>query len=249
MITNTESGTRVDEIAQDLFRISTPVSAVPGGFTFNQFLLRDDEPLLFHTGLRGLFPLVSEALATLLPLDRLRHVAFSHFEADECGALNDFLRVAPEALPLCGAIGAMVSIGDVADRAPRPLDDGETLSLGSHTLRWYAVPHLPHGWDCGYLMDETSGTLLCGDLFTQGGADHQPVTTADILEPSEAMRSALDYFSGARDVRAKLERLAAAAPTTLACMHGASWQGDGAALLTALGERLDATALNAADAA
>jgi flavorubredoxin len=249
MITNTESGTRVDEIAQDLFRISTPVSAVPGGFTFNQFLLRDDEPLLFHTGLRGLFPLVSEALATLLPLDRLRHVAFSHFEADECGALNDFLRVAPEAVPLCGAIGAMVSIGDVADRAPRPLDDGEALSLGSHTLRWYAVPHLPHGWDCGYLMDETSGTLLCGDLFTQGGADHQPVTTADILEPSEAMRSALDYFSGARDVRAKLERLAAAAPTTLACMHGASWQGDGAALLTALGERLDATALNAADAA
>lgn len=249
MITNTESGTRVDEIAQDLFRISTPASAVPGGFTFNQFLLRDDAPLLFHTGLRSLFPLVSEAIRAVLPLESLRYVSFSHFEADECGALNDFLHVAPRAEPLCGRIGAMVSINDIADRPPRALGDGETLDTGSHTLRWYDAPHLPHGWDCGYLMDETSGTLLCGDLFTQGGADHPPVTDADILEPSEAMRGALDYFSGARDVCARMEHLASAAPTTLACMHGASWQGDGAALLRALGERLDGGGKHAADAA
>lgn len=238
MITNTTTGTRIDEIASGLFRISTPVSAVPGGFTFNQFLLVDEEPLLFHTGPRALFGPVSEAIAAVLPLARLRHLAFSHYEADECGALNDFLRVAPQAAPLCSRVGAMVSIGDIADRPPRGLDDGEQFSLGRHTLRWYATPHLPHGWDCGFLMDETGGTLLCGDLFTQGGADHAPLTTADILEPSEAFRGRMDYYAHAPETRAQLERLAAAEPTTLACMHGASWQGDGAALLRALGERV-----------
>lgn len=240
MITNQESGTRIDEIAQGLFRISTPVSAVPGGFTFNQFLLQDDEPLLFHTGLRSLFPLVSEAIRSIMPLERLRHIAFSHYEADECGALNDFLEAAPNASPLCGQVGAMVSINDIADRPPRALDDGETVSLGTHSVRWHATPHLPHGWDCGFLMEETTGTLLCGDLFTQGGAKHEPLTENDILEPSEAFRGNMDYFSNARNARSMIERLAASNPTTLACMHGASWQGDGAAMLRALGDRLDA---------
>jgi len=240
MITNQESGTRIDEIAQGLFRISTPVTAIPGGFTFNQFLLLDDEPLLFHTGLRSLFPLVSEAIRSVMPLERLRYISFSHYEADECGALNDFLEAAPDASPLCGQVGAMVSIGDIADRPPCALDDGESVSLGTHTVRWLATPHLPHGWDCGFLMDETTGTLLCGDLFTQGGTKHEPLTGDDILEPSEAFRGNMDYFSNTRNARPLIERLAAASPTTLACMHGASWQGDGAAMLRALGDRLDA---------
>ena len=169
MMTNSGSGTRVDEIAQGIFRISTPVSAVPGGFTFNQYLVVDDEPLLFHTGLRQMFPLVREAIEAIMPVERLRYVSFSHYEADECGALNDFLAAAPNAVPLCGQIGAMVSIGDMADRPPRALDDGEGVSLGAHTVRWFATPHLPHGWDCGFLMEETTRTLMCGDLFTQGG--------------------------------------------------------------------------------
>jgi flavorubredoxin len=246
MITNQESGTRIDEIAQGLFRISTPVTAIPGGFTFNQFLVHDDEPLLFHTGPRALFPLVSEAIRSVLPLDKLRHIAFSHYEADECGALNNFLEVAPNASPLCGQIGAMVSIGDIADRPPRALDDGEAVSLGTHNVRWHATPHLPHGWDCGFLMEETTGTLLCGDLFTQGGAEHEPLTEDDILEPSEAFRGNMDYFSNTRNARPMIERLAASNPTTLACMHGASWQGDGAAMLRALGDRLCASYSEAA---
>ncbi|RLA33033.1 MAG: MBL fold metallo-hydrolase [Gammaproteobacteria bacterium] len=246
MITNQESGTRIDEIAQDLFRISTPVTAIPGGFTFNQFLVQDDEPLLFHTGLRGLFPLVSEAIRSIMPLERLCHISFSHYEADECGALNDFLKAAPNASPLCGQVGAMVSIGDIADRPPRALDDGEVVSLGSHNVRWHATPHLPHGWDCGFLMEETTGTLLCGDLFTQGGAKHEPLTGNDILEPSEAFRGNMDYFSNTRNARSMIERLAASNPTTLACMHGASWQGDGAAMLRALGDCLCATYSEAA---
>ena len=239
MITNDESGTRVDEIAQGIFRISTPVSAVPGGFTFNQFLVVDDEPLLFHTGLRQMFPLVREAIEAIMPVERLRYVSFSHYEADECGALNDFLAAAPNAVALCGRIGALVSIGDIADRPPRALDDEETISLGTHTVRWLASPHLPHGWDCGFLMEETTRTLMCGDLFTQGGAAHEPVTEDDILEPSEAFRGDLDYFSQTKNAPALIERLAAANPPTLACMHGASWRGDGARLLRALGARLE----------
>ncbi len=238
MITNPDSGTSIDEIAPEIYRISTPVSAVPGGFTFNQYLVVDEAPLLFHTGLRGTFPLVAEAIEAVLPVERLRYVAFSHFEADECGALNEFLAVAANAEPLCGQVGAMVSVGDIADRPPRAMDDGEALSLGRHTVRWLATPHLPHAWDCGFLMEETTKTLFCGDLFTQGGADHEPLTEADILGPSEAFRGQMDYFSHTKDLGPMIERLAAMAPTTLACMHGAAWRGDGAGLLRALGESL-----------
>jgi flavorubredoxin len=240
MITNSDSGTRVDEIAQGIFRISTPVSVVPGGFTFNQYLVVDDEPLLFHTGLRRMFPLVREAIGAVMPVARLRHISFSHYEADECGALNEFLAAAPNAAPLCGQVAAMVSVGDVADRAPRAMDDGESISLGRHSVRWFATPHLPHAWECGFLLEETTRTLLCGDLFTQGGATHAPVTEDDILEPSEAFRGQMDYFSHAKNAPAMIERLAATKPTTLACMHGAAWRGDGARMLHALGARLDA---------
>ncbi|HXS39218.1 MAG TPA: MBL fold metallo-hydrolase [Stellaceae bacterium] len=239
MLTNQNSSTRIDEIAEGIYRISTPVTVVPGGFSFNQYLIVDEEPLLFHTGLRKTFPLVREAIAAVMPVERLRHVSFSHYEADECGALNDFLGVAPQASPLCGSIAAMVSVGDVADRAPRALEDGELVSIGKHRLRWLATPHLPHAWECGFLMEETTRSLLCGDLFTQGGATHPALTEADILEPSEAFRLQLDYFSHAKDARAMIERLAALEPQTLACMHGPAWRGDGAALLRALGARLE----------
>ena len=240
MITNRESGTRIDEIAQGVYRISTPVSVVPGGFTFNQYLVVDDEPLVFHTGLRRMFPLVREAISAVMPIERLRYVSFSHYEADECGAINEFLAAAPNAVPLCGQIAAIVSIGDVADRPPRAMDDGETVPLGAHSVRWFATPHLPHAWECGFLMEETTRTLLCGDLFTQGGATHAPLTEDDILEPSEAFRGQLDYYSHTKNAGGMIERLAGLRPTTLACMHGAAWRGDGARMLRALGARLDA---------
>jgi flavorubredoxin len=166
MITNPGSKTRVDEVADGIYRISTPVDLVPGGFSFNQYLVVDEEPLLFHTGPRRMFPLVREAVAAVLPVERLRHVGFSHFEADECGSLNEFLAVAPLASPLCGQIAAMVSVNDVADRPPRALADGELLVLGRHRVRWLDTPHVPHAWECGFLFEETSRTLLCGDLFT-----------------------------------------------------------------------------------
>ena len=242
LITNHGSGTAIDEIAQGIYRISTPVSVVPGGFSFNQYLILDEEPLLFHTGLRKTFPLVREAIQAGMPVERLRHISFSHYEADECGALNQFLAVAPRAAPLCGKIAALVSVGAVADREPRPLDDDELISIGVHKLRWLATPHLPHAWECGFLMEETTRTFLCGDLFTQGGAQHPAVTESDILEPSEAFRSQLDYFSHTRNAGAMMERLAKLEPTMLACMHGPAWRGDGAALLRALGARLAGTA-------
>jgi len=241
MITNTTTGTNVHEIAAGIYRINTPI-ALPGGagdFNFNQYLIVDDEPLLFHTGLRRLFPLVSEAVAALVPLRKLRYVAFSHFEADECGALNEFLAVAPHAEPVCGQIGAMVSVNDVADRPARPLSDGEVLQLGQHELRWYDTPHVPHAWDCGLMMELTTRTFLCGDLFTQGGRGEVAVTESDILEPSEAFRGPLDYFAHAPQTGVMLERFAAERPQVLACMHGSAWRGDGAALLRALAGRLD----------
>jgi flavorubredoxin len=240
MITNAVSGTRVDEVAEGIYRISTPVTILPGGFSFNQYLILDEQPLLFHSGPRRLFPLVSEAVAAVMPLGRLRYVGLSHFEADECGALNDFLEVAPQSEPVCGQIAAMVSVGDFANRPPRGLADGETLELGRHRVRWIDTPHVPHGWECGYLFEERTRTLLCGDLFTQGGAEHAPVTESDILGPSEAMRAGLDYFAHGVNTRPSLERLAALAPTTLACMHGSAWRGDGSGLLLTLADRLQA---------
>ena len=232
-ITNPDSGTRIDEIADGVYRISTPVppSDFPGGFTFNQFLIDDEEPLLFHTGLRQMFPIVREAIATVLAPERLRYVGFSHVEADECGALNEFLAVAPDAVALCGAVAADVSVRDLADRPPRALEDGEEISLGRHTVRWLYTPHTPHAWECGYLYEITTRTLFCGDLFTQSGHEHVPITEADILESSEAMRAQMDYYSHSPETGALIEKLAATEPTTLGCMHGASFRGNGALLL------------------
>jgi flavorubredoxin len=238
MITNTQSGTTIDEIAENIYRISTPVQVV-GGFTFNQYLVVDEESLLFHAGLRSMFPLLREAISKVIPVEQLRYVCGSHFEADECGALNQLLAAAPAAVPVCSMVGAMVSLNDFSDREPRPLANGAELLLGRHKLRWIDTPHLPHGWDCGYLFDERTRTLFCGDLFTQGGTDHPPVTEQDILAPSEAFRGPLDYFAHSINTGAMIERLAALNPTTLACMHGSAWRGDGAALLRALGAKLE----------
>ena len=241
MITNAQSGTNVHEIADGIFRINTPVRipGVPDAFNFNQYLIVDEQPLLFHAGPRGLFPHVGEAVAAVMPVARLRYVGLSHFESDECGALNEWLRVAPRAEPLCGRIAAMVSVNDFADRPARALADGETIELGVHAVRWLDTPHVPHGWDCGLLMEERTRTFLCGDLFTQGGTGEVPLTESDILEPSEAFRAPMDYFAHAPDSRAILERCAAWSPRTLACMHGSAFRGDGAALLRALADRLD----------
>ncbi len=238
-ITNKESGTNVHEVAEGIYRINTPVE-IPGagGFSFNQYLIVDDEPLLFHTGPRKMFPLVREAVATILPVDRLRHVSFSHVEADECGSLNEWLAIAPQAAPLCGSVAAMVSIDDLADRPPRALADQEAISLGSHTVRWLDAPHVPHAWECGFLFEEKTRTLLCGDLFTQGGNDGPAVTEADILDPSEAFRDQMDYFSHSKDASAILSKLAATQPMLLACMHGSAWRGNGADLLRALSDAI-----------
>jgi flavorubredoxin len=241
-ITDRETGTNVAEIADGIFRINTPVppSVMPGGFSFNQYLVLDEEPLLFHAGPRQMFPQVRSAIAALMPPERLRHVAFSHVEADECGGLNQLLAMAPGAAPLCGKIAALVSIGDLADRPPAALADGETKSLGKRRVRWLDAPHLPHGWDCGFLFEETTATLLCGDLFTQPGSGTEPLTRADILEPSEEFRKAMDYYAHSPATQALVAKLAATRPTTLACMHGSAWAGDGAALIAELGRRLAA---------
>jgi flavorubredoxin len=182
---------------------------------------------------------VREAVERIISIDRLRYIGFSHFESDECGALNEFLAAAPHAEPLCGQVAAMVSVSDYADRPPRAMNDDETISLGQHSVRWLDTPHLPHAWECGFLMETASATLLCGDLFTQGGSHLPPLTEGDILEPSEAFRHEMDYFSHTRNARSMLERLAALQPTTLACMHGSAWHGDGAALLRALADSVE----------
>ena len=240
-VTNSESGTNVHEVADGIYRINTPVQLEGGaGFSFNQYLVVDEEPLLYHTGLRKMFPLVREAVASVLPIEQLRYIAFSHVEADECGSLTEWLASAPQAVPLCGTVAAMVSVNDLADREPRALADGEAIDLGVHTVRWLDAPHLPHAWECGFLSEEKTRTLLCGDLFTQGGANLPAVTESDILAPSEAFRHAMDYFSHTKNAEALLEKLAATEPVTLACMHGSAWHGDGAKLLRELSETLAA---------
>ncbi len=235
----TGTATRVDEIADGIYRISTPLPAIPGGFSFNQILVVDEEPLLFHTGPRRLFPAVREAVARVLKPESLRYVGFGHVESDECGSLNEWLAAAPRAVPLCSRVAAMVSVADLADRPPRALADGETLALGRHRVTWLDAPHVPHAWENGFLMEESTRTFLCGDLFTQPGDGATPLTSDDVLAPSEAMRSGMDYYAHAPSTRGVLERFAALAPKTLACMHGSAYSGDGGALLRALADRLD----------
>ncbi|MGQ0847277.1 MAG: MBL fold metallo-hydrolase [Sporichthyaceae bacterium] len=228
--------TVVDEIGDQIFRISTFVPDVgPSGFTFNQFLIRDEAPLLFHTGPRGMFPLVSEAISTVLPVADLRWIAFGHLESDECGAMNEFLRVAPGAQVAHGAMGCMVSLDDLADRPPRALADGETIDLGSKRVRHIDTPHVPHGWDARVLYEESTGTLFCGDLFSHVGAG-PAVTDRDLVEAADQAEAMFRSTSLTPDTAPTIRRLADLEPTTLAIMHGSSFSGAGGTALRDLAD-------------
>ena len=219
--------TTIDEINDGIFRISTWVPDVtPAGFTFNQFLVTGDEPLLFHTGPRGLFPLVAEAIAKVVPVESLRWISFGHVEADECGAMNIWLAAAPDSQVTYGGLGCMVSLNDLCDRAPRPLADGEVLDIGGKRLRQIPTPHVPHGWEAQVLFEETTGTMLCGDLFTQVGAG-PALTSDDIVEPAVAAEQIFRASSMAPHTAATMRSLGDLNPTTLALMHGPSYSGDG----------------------
>jgi flavorubredoxin len=238
--------TKLDEIAPRIYRLSTLVPDIgPTGFTFNQFLIDDDEPLLFHTGPRAMFPLVREAIERVLPLDRLRWITFGHVEADECGAMNELLAAAPKAQVAHGATGCMVSLNDMADRLPRPLGDGEVLQLGAMRVRHIDTPHVPHGWEARVLYEELTGTLLCGDLFTSLG-DGPALTEGDVVEPAILAEEVFGFSSLAPSTAATIERLAELEPRTLAMMHGSSFTGDGGVPLRALAkfyaERISAAA-------
>ncbi len=232
--------TKIAEIAAGIFRLSTfvPDIAPPAGFTFNQFLVLGDEPLLFHTGLRRMFPLHREALTRVIAPERLRWIAFGHYEADECGAMNEWLAIAPNAQIAHGRTGCMVSLNDMADRAPRVLDDGEVIDLGAKRLRYIDTPHTPHGWDAGVMFEEATGTLLCGDLFSQLG-NGPALTEGDVVGPAIAAEDLFRYSSLNPGMGATIRGLAKFSPRTLALMHGPSFAGDGAAALRALADDYD----------
>jgi flavorubredoxin len=228
--------TTTAEIADGIHRISTFTDEVPGGFTFNQFVVVADEPLLFHTGPRHLFPAVSEAIATIVPVEELRWITFGHLEADESGAMNEFLAAAPNSQVAHGAIGCMVSLNDLADRPPRALGDGEVLDLGGKRVRHLDTPHVPHGWEARVLYEETTGTLLCGDLFSSSGDGLPALSDADPVPPAIAAEEMFHSSSMAPATAATMRRLAELEPQVLAVMHGPSYRGDGGAHLRALAD-------------
>jgi flavorubredoxin len=231
---------RIDEVSPDLYRIC--VYAPAFDLQFNHFLVRDDEPLLFHTGMRGMFPVVRDAVATLIDPASLRWISWSHFEVDECGSLNDWLAAAPNATPVCGELGAMINISDFSNRPPRGLKSGEVLNTGRHRFRFVPTPHLPHGWDAGVLFEESDRVLLCSDLMHQLG-DVEPVTTSDVVgryrrafETYQQSPVLMDYVPYTGNTKRQLASLAALRPRVLAAMHGSTFGGDGAAALVASGE-------------
>lgn len=231
--------TAVTEIAPDTFRLSTFIADVgPTGMTFNQFLIRDEQPLLFHTGHRQLFPLVSEAVSSVVPIEQLRWIAFGHIEADECGSMNQFLAAAPAAEVTHGALGCMVSLNDMADRMPIPLEDGQVIDLGRHRVRHLDTPHVPHGWEARVLFDETTGTLFCGDLLTQLG-DVAPLVDDDVLAAAAMAEDAFGATCLTPATAPTIRRLAELGATTLATMHGSSYNGDASATLHALADFYD----------
>jgi flavorubredoxin len=233
--------TRIDEIAGGIYRLSTfvPEVAPPAGFAFNQFLVLGEAPLLFHTGPRRMFPLVRVALGRVVPPERLRWITFGHVESDECGAMNEWLATAPRAEVAHGETGCSVSLNDLADRAPRVLADGETIDLGNgKRVRWLDTPHVPHGWEAGIHYEEESGTLLCGDLFSQLG-DGPALTQTDIVGPAIVAEDLFKASCLNPSMGPTIRRLANLAPRTLALMHGPSFAGDGAAALHALADDYD----------
>ncbi len=237
---------RVTEIADGIYRIATLVPEVgPDGFTFNQFLVMGDEPLLFHTGQRQMFPLVAEAVATVTPVDSLRWISFGHVEADESGAMNMWLASAPNSEVTFGALGCMISLGDMCDRPPRALEEGEVLDIGGKRLRQISTPHVPHGWEAQVLFEETTGTLLCGDLFTNTGATPALISD-DIVGPALAAEELFHGTALAPSTGRVLRSLGDLNPTTLAIMHGASYSGDGKTALYDLADAYDKLIIDAA---
>ena len=233
--------TRIDEITNGIYRLSTFVAGVapPAGFTFNQFLVCGDEPLLFHTGPRQMFPLVQSAVGRIIPPAQLRWITFGHYEADECGAMNDFLAIAPQAEVAHGQTACLVSLNDMSDRTPRVLQDGETIDLGGgKRIRYLDTPHIPHGWEAGVLYEEMTGTLLCGDLLTQLG-DGPALIENDIVGPAIVAENMFHYSSLHPSTGMTVRKLAELSPRTLALMHGPSFSGDGASALLALADFYD----------
>lgn len=222
--------TTVTEITDGIYRLSTLTDAMPGGFTFNQFLVDADEPLLYHTGMRALFPLVRGAIEKVMPVERLRWIAFSHIEADECGAANEFLEVAPQAQVMHGALGCMLSLNDQLSREPRPLADGEVIDLGGRRVVEVATPHVPHNWESHMLFEQETGTLFCGDLLSQTG-DGPAVTSDSIRDAAIATEQLFMQTSMGPAVPATYRRIADLEPHRLAIMHGSSYDGDCAPLL------------------
>lgn len=224
----------VTEIAPDCYRISTYIPEID--LQFNQFVIDDEEPLLFHTGMRSLFPTVREGVASVIDPAKLRWISFSHFEADECGSLNEWLQIAPNAQAVCSLVGAMVSINDFALRPAKGMVDGETFETGRHRYRFVQTPHVPHCWEAGLLYEETKGTLLCSDLFHQGG-DVEPLTDADVI--ARARKTLVDYQASplanympyTKHTDGIMQKLAALNPRTIAPMHGSAFGGDGAQAL------------------
>lgn len=232
--------TEVTEIADRIYRLSTLVPQVgPNGFTFNQFLIDADEPLLFHYGHRSMFPLISAAVASVIPLDRLRWTACSHVEADEAGAINEWLAAAPKAMPMHGQVGINIWLTDMANRAPRALKNDEVVDLGGKKVRWLDTPHVPHNWDSGLIYEETTGTLFSSDLFTQMGPC-AATTSGDIVDAAIATEKAVPFMPSTPQAEPTLRRLAALRPQTIALMHGPSFKGDGAAALNALADHYGA---------
>ena len=226
---------QITEIAPDVFKVTTFISEA--NLQFNQFLVKDEEPLLYHTGMRGLFPIVKEAIATLIDLSSIRWIGFSHFEADECGALREWQQVAPEATAICSFVSKMVSVDDVvAERPSRALGDEETVSTGKYRFKFLQTPQVPHAWDAGHLFEEVNGTLLCSDLFHQNG-DVESVTSSDIVGRFKEMLVEYQqgpmagYFPYTPDTQEKINRLANLKPKTLAAMHGSTYIGDGESAL------------------
>lgn len=232
--------TRVDEIADRIYRLSTfvPLPGVPQGFTFNQFLVDAEQPLLFHTGQRSLFPSVSAAASRVMDLGRLRFVTFSHVEADESGSVNQWLAAAPNAVAAHGRIGCGIWLTDAADRPPRALDDGEWIDLGGKEIQRIDTPHVPHSWDAGLMYEKTTGTLFCSDLFTHLG-DPPALTEGDIVGPSIAAEDTFHFTSLTPDTGRAMRRLAALKPKRLAVMHGSSYAGEAAPALEALADYYD----------
>jgi flavorubredoxin len=228
--------TRITEVADGTYQTTTYVEEA--NFSFNQYVVTGEEPLLFHTGGRGLFPLVSDAIAGVMPVDSLRWVTFGHVESDESGSMNQWLAAAPRATVAQSVIGCMVSLNDLADRPPRALADGEVLDIGGHRIRWIDTPHVPHAWEAGLIYDETTRTLFCGDLFTQTGA--YPATgTDDIVGPAITAENMFHAWSLTPGSSAQLRRLAELDITTLALMHGPAFSGDCRAALLELADDVD----------